>query len=350
VAVGTDRQEKLVSFAIIDAAAGGDARGCGCAERSRYCTAIANLPLICHVFDELAAAGIDRVRVVVSPDRREELEHVLDGGRPWQVEVSYSTAAEHDGRAAALAALGQVVSDEPVLVYPGDCLFPGQVAAMWERYRAGDVDAVVLGAGNGVGGRGRSAAAERSERVSSAPAIIGPRGATVVDRLRSGIGYHDLADWLRTSDYRVAVCELGGHWRYSDQTGDLLVANRMMLDALPVPTVEASFGDSNAVHGRVAISSSARVSGSTLHGPVSVDDDAVIEDSFVGPFTAIGAGAILNGAEIDNTMVLAGAEISHPGQRIEGSIIGEHASVVRSFALPRGLHVRLAPHSRLTLS
>ena len=326
------------------------ARTCGCVRRSRYCTPIANLPLICHVFDELAGAGIDRVRVIVGPHAGDELEQVLRGGGPWGMEVSYASAGEAGGRVAVLAELEQVVVGEPVLVYPGDCLFPGQVSTMWERYGAGDVDAVVLGAGNGVGGRGRSAA-DRSERVSSAPVIVGPSGAPVVGRLRSGgIGYHDLADGLRDSDHRVAVCELGGHWCYSDQTGDLLVANRMMLDALPVPTVEASFGDSNAVHGRVAISSSARVSGSTLHGPVSVDDDAVIEDSFVGPFTAIGAGAILNGAEIDNTMVLAGAEISHPGQRIEGSIIGEHASVVRSFALPRGLHVRLAPHSRLTLS
>jgi hypothetical protein len=49
-------------------------------------------------------------------------------------------------------------------------------------------------------------------------------------------------------------------------------------------------------------------------------------------------------------MVLAGAQISHPGQRIEGSIIGERASVVRSFALPRGLHMRLEPHTTVTLS
>ena len=113
---------------------------------------------------------------------------------------------------------------------------------------------------------------------------------------------------------------------------------------------DSPIGDDNVVHGRVAISSTARLSGCVLHGPVSVDDGAVIEDSYVGPYTAVGAGAILIGAEIDNTMVLAGAEITHPGQRIEGSIIGERASVVRSFALPRGLHMRLEPQSRVTLS
>jgi glucose-1-phosphate thymidylyltransferase len=100
----------------------------------------------------------------------------------------------------------------------------------------------------------------------------------------------------------------------------------------------------------VAISPSARVSGSTLHGPVAIDDDAVVEDSFVGPYTAVGAGAVLMGTEIDNTMVLQRAEIRHPGHRIEASIIGEHASVLRSFALPKGLHMRLEPHSRITLS
>ena len=173
-------------------------------------------------------------------------------------------------------------------------------------------------------------------RVSPRPPRSSDPGAPVIERLRSpGSDHHDLADWLRTSDCRVAVCELGSHWRYSEETEELLIANRMMLDALPVPAVDGSFGDNNVVHGRVAISSSARVSGCILHGPVAVDENAVIEDSFIGPFTAIGAGAIISGAEIDNTMVLAGAEISHPGQRIEASIIGERASVVRSFALPQ---------------
>jgi glucose-1-phosphate thymidylyltransferase len=340
-----------LSFAIIDAAAGGEVGTRGSAGRSRYCTPIANLPLIYHVLDELAEAGIDRARVIVSGGAREELEQVLSGGSRWGVEVSYTTATGHGGRGAALADLERGVVDEPVLVCPGDCLFPGQISAMWERFSAGDVDAVVLGGGDGARRRGGGPAVELSRRVTSVPVIVGPPGASVIDGLRkAGVDRHDLATWLRSSDYRVAVCEVGGYWCYSDDTADLLAANRMMLDAAPIPPVEGSFGDDNVLHGRVAISSSARLSGCVLHGPVAVDDGAVVEDSYVGPYTAVGAGAILTGAEIDNTMVLAGAEISHPGQRIEGSIIGERASVVRSFALPRGLHLRLESHSRVTLS
>ena len=340
-----------MSFAIIDAAGGAEARACGCTGRSRYLTPIANVPLIYHVFDELAAGGIDRVHVIVSPAARQELERALGSGREWGVEVAYTTAPEDDGRVAALAELERAIGTQPALFYPGDCLFPGRVSAMWERFRAGDVDAVVLGSRNGGGRPGLTGAAGRSSRVSSAPAIVGPHAAPIIDGLRNArVDHQDLGDWLLTSDCRVAVCELGGYWRYSEETDDLLSANRMMLDALPVPAFDGSFGDNNVVHGRVAISSSARVSGCVLHGPVAVGDNAVLEDSFIGPFTAIGSGARVSGAEIDNTMVLSAAEISHPGHRIEASIIGEQASVVRSFALPRGIHLRLEPHSRVTLS
>jgi hypothetical protein len=49
-------------------------------------------------------------------------------------------------------------------------------------------------------------------------------------------------------------------------------------------------------------------------------------------------------------MVLPFAEVRFPGLRIEASIIGERASVSRSFELPKGLHLRLTPGSRVTLS
>lgn len=350
MAVGLPGQEELVSFAIIDAAAGADGRGCGWAGRSRYCTPIANLPLICHVLDELVAGRVDRARVLVSPGVREELEEVLANGRSWSVEVTYTDVEDSDGRSAMLAEIEQLASDEPVLLYPGDCLFPGQISAMWELFNAGDVDAVVLAPNADSACRGGAVAAEPASDVALAPAIVGPAARAAVSELGGPELDDGLAERLRARGCRVGVCQLAGHWRYSDTTEALLSANGMMLDALAVPPVDGSFENDNEVHGRVVISPSARVSGCTLHGPVAVDDGAIVEDSFVGPYTAIGAGAVVSGTEIDNAMVLVGAELRHPGYRIEASIIGERASVVRSFALPKGLHLRLEPHSRVTLS
>jgi glucose-1-phosphate thymidylyltransferase len=331
-----------VSLAIVDAIAepGGES---SLGARSRYLTSIANLPLISHVVDELAQGGVKRALIIARPDVRREFEEVLDRGESSGLEVFYSEAPETDGPLTVLTQVTKALSSGPVLVYPADCLFPGQVAAMRTRFARGDVDCVLL-----------APAPECSLPESglfATAAMLGPRTKAVLDdsiarRRNPGA----LAEILLAGGCRAAVCEPAKQWRYGDSTKRLLAANRMVLDDLPVPSVDGSFPGNNEIHGRVAISPQARVSNSSLHGPVVIDDDAVVEDAFIGPYTAIGRGAAVSGSELDNTMVLPCAEVRHAGLRIEGSIIAERSSVSRSFELPKGLHLRLAPGSQVTFS
>ena len=329
-----------MSLAVVDAVAE-HAGAAGLQATSPYLASIANMPLIWHVLDELAEGGVERAVIIARADARRELEEVLDGGKSWGVEVSYSEAPETDGEDAVLTHTRRALSSGPVLVYPADCLFPGQVAAMRNRFSEGDVDCVLLDPGSSPPG----------SRMLTTAVMLGPGTETVLGqapaRTRDPRG---LVEKLLASDCRVAVCEAAKQWHYSDSTERLLAANRMVLDGLAVPEVDDGFHDGNEIHGRVTISPSARVSNSTVIGPVAIDRDATVEDSYVGPYTAIGRGAGVSGSELDNTMVLPFAEIRHPGLRIEASIIGERTSVSRSFELPKGLHLRLAPGSRVTLS
>jgi glucose-1-phosphate thymidylyltransferase len=337
--------------AIIDATAGAAVHPSAVSGTSRYATPIANLPLICHVFDELAGAGIGQARVIATRPIRSELERVLDGGRSWGISVSYSDASPEDGDSAVLTAIEAALSQGSVIVHPGDCLFPGQVTKMCERYASSDVDLVLLGAEAHAPRRTASRDPRDPDRVLETAVLLAPTTRPIVHELLApSANRRDLVDSLLDSDIHTAVCDLAEHWFYGDSNESLLAANRMLLDALPVPGVEGEFGEGNRVHGRVAISPEARISGCTLHGPIVIDGGAVVEDSFIGPYTAIGAGAVVSGADVDNSMVLARAELRHPGLRIESSIIGERASVIRSFELPTGLHLRLGPDSQVTLS
>jgi glucose-1-phosphate thymidylyltransferase len=333
---------KNVSVAIVDAVAE-PVGAAGLGPSSRYLACIANVPLICHVFDELAEGGVERAMVIAHAEVRPELEQVLRGGKSWGIEVSYSEAPEADCDQRILTQTRQTLISGPVLVYPADCLFPGQVAAMRDRFSEGDVDCVLLAP--------TRESSLPGSRMFSTAVMLGPRTLEV---LGSSMSRHLDARGLMASmlacGCRVAVCEAAKEWSYDDSTERLLAANRMVLDDLQVAAVDGSFPDDNEIHGRVVISPAARVSNSTLSGPVVIDDDAVVEDSFVGPYTAIGRGAVVSGCELDNTMVLPFAEVRHPGLRIEASIIGERASVSRSFELPKGLHLRLAAGSRVTLS
>lgn len=331
----------MVKFALIDATAESPAG----AAASRYATPIANVPLICHVFDELAQNGIDRVRIVAGAEISAELGAVLGSGRTWGIEVSYIDVPLLDGRRIVLTELERALSDEPVLLHPGDCLLRGQLNEMQARYSAGGVDSALPEQAQDGGGRRPG-----DPRVSSVPLVLGPATRALVAGLIESAAADDLIAGLIGSDCRLAICAQTEHWCFSDSTEALLAANRMMLEELAVPAAETRFGEGNEVHGRVAISPDALISNCILHGPVIIDARAVVEDSFIGPYTALGADAILSGAEIDNSMVLAGAEIRHPGFRIESSIIGERAQVMRSFELPRGLHMRLRSDSRVTFS
>ncbi|MGH2914547.1 MAG: hypothetical protein ACRDMX_06135 [Solirubrobacteraceae bacterium] len=338
-------------LAIIDAtaghadpgAAGPGAAGLGAC---RYCTPIANAPLISHVLDELAQGGIERAQVVCANGLQGELERTLGGGHVWGIDVSYLDASESDSRLTVLAQLDRTLGTEPVLLHPGDCLFRGQVGAIGDRFRTGDVDTVLP--------EQASVAALRSPsdgRVSDTVVALGPATRAIVSDLLSPASEGgDLIESLLTSDVRLAVCAQTEHWCYSDTTDGLLQANRMVLDALTVAPGDQTAGEGNHLHGRIAVSPSAYLSNCTVYGPACIGDGAVLEDSYIGPYTAIGAGAVLSGVEIDNSMVLTGAVLQHPGVRIESSIVGERARVGRSFQLPRGLRLRLGPDSEVGFS
>ena len=271
---------------------------------SRYVASIANLPLIWHVFDELAEGGVERALIIARAGVRRELEQVLEGGKSWGVEVSYSEVGDGDGQQTVLSKTREKLASGPVLVYPADCLFPGQVAAMRDRFSAGDVDCVLLT-------QTPPESTLPGSRMFATAAMLGPRtGEFLGNSMSRGRDPRGLIETLLGGGCRVAVCEAAKQWYYSDSTDRLLAANRLVLDDLPVPVVDGTFPDDNEVHGRVAISPRAQVSNSTLHGPVVIDDDAVVKDSFVGPYTAIGRGATVTGCELDNTMVLPFAEVA----------------------------------------
>lgn len=330
-----------VTFALIDATAQPSP---ACPAASRYVTPIANVPLICHVFDELVENGIERARIVAAPEVSGELRRVLDGGRSWGIEISHVETPVLNGRHTVLEELERAAAREAVLLHPGDCLLGVQLAEMQTRYRTEPVACVLLEqALKGPHGGDR-------RRLADWALVLSPAARPLLSSLLASGDDGDLVAALAEGGCRVGVCAGRHQWRYEDATEVLLTANRMMLEGLPVPAAEAGFGEGNEVHGRVAIHPTARVSASVLHGPVAIDAGAVVEDSFIGPYTSVGPGVVLIGTEIDNSMVLTGAEIRHPGFRVEASIIGERAAVIRSFALPRGLHMRLRPDSRVTFS
>jgi len=310
---------------------------------SRYTMPIGNVPLIAHVIGDLAAAGVSRARVFAARDDAAELEQALGGPDGNGLVVEVIEAPEMAPRRSVLAELERALGDEPVVLQPGDELCPGLPGAMRERYRSGDVDLVLSAAEPAP-----SQAGPARGRLSESALVLGPRTRGAIARLLEPHGdEEDLTEVLLRGDLRLAVCDGRGGWSYDNSTVALLAGNRRVLDRLRGGPLPEELKARNEVHGRVSVGQGVRASGCVIHGPVAIADHVVLEDCYIGPFTAIGPSAVLSGAELDDTIVLTGAEIRHPGHRITASIIGEGARVERTFELPRGVQLRLGPRSRL---
>ncbi|MFH1399959.1 MAG: sugar phosphate nucleotidyltransferase [Nanoarchaeota archaeon] len=104
---------------------------------------------------------------------------------------------------------------------------------------------------------------------------------------------------------RFRAVEVDG-WFDCGKFETLLETNRILLQR-----------DGNAVHGSV--------SGSVIHEPVYIEKDAIIEDSVIGPFVSVAAGAKITGAIIRNSIVNEDATVRNVN--LDESIIGFQAVV-----------------------
>lgn len=332
-------------MAIIDATRRSDPSGDGLGNGSVYATALGNHPLIGHICRELHACGVRRARVVTRTHTRRELARSLGGGEAFGLDIGYVDAPADNGRRAVLTEVEHALKDGAVLVHPGDCLLRNELSRMTRSYQRSPVDCVL--AADPV----PATIAGDPARTIGLPAIVG-RGAESVlsEMLRADDDHGTLDSALSAADLRTTQCTPADVWRYSATTESLLAGNRMVLDALVVNPHPGDLDGSNQLHGRVSVARSAALTNCVVFGPVAIGDHAVLEDSYIGPYTAIARGAVVVGAEVDNSMVLAGAELRHPGSRIVSSIIGVGAQVTQSFALPRGMQLRLGAGSRLSTS
>jgi glucose-1-phosphate thymidylyltransferase len=124
--------------------------------------------------------------------------------------------------------------------------------------------------------------------------------------------------------------------------------NRALLDALEGGPNGVADGRTR-VEGRVSIDPTAVIEASVIRGPAVIGPGARVSHSFVGPYTALGPGVWLEGAEIEHSIVLEAAQILHVGGRIEASVIGHGTRVVKDFSVPRSLRMQLGSGASVRL-
>ena len=87
-----------------------------------------------------------------------------------------------------------------------------------------------------------------------------------------------------------------------------------------------------------------------VRGPAIIGPGARITHSYVGPYTSIGRDVVVEGSEVEHSIVFPGARIQHLSTRLEASVVGAGARVSREFRLPRALRVTVGDGAEVSLA
>ncbi|HEX5194095.1 MAG TPA: hypothetical protein VFW09_14935 [Solirubrobacteraceae bacterium] len=166
--------------------------------------------------------------------------------------------------------------------------------------------------------------------------------------LTTGVDLTMVADRISSAGGAINVRQVDVWRTFRGGATDLLELNRIVLDRIEAD-LPPSICEGNRVAGRIRVHRTASVTDSVLVGPAVIGPGAQISDAYIGPYTAIGAGCRIEGAEIERSIVSPNARVSHIGSRITDSVVGPGARLFRHFSMPRALRVRVGADAELGL-
>ena len=333
--------------------------------RAKQLVPVANKPVLFYGIEALAAAGISDVGIVIAPETGGEIREAVGDGSRFGVSVTYIEQEEPLGLAHAVLTAEGFLGGAPFVMYLGDNLLRDGITELVDQFRREEPDALILltpvhdpwnyGVAELDGDR-VARLVEKPREPSTDLALVGVYMFTppVYEAARaiepSGRGELEITDAIQhlvDSGRRVDPHIVRGWWKDTGQVQDMLDANQLILDDLS-ERMEGELVDSR-IEGRVAIEAGARLERSTVRGPAIVGTGARITDAYVGPYTAIGEDVVIERAEVEHSIVLAGSSVRDLEGRIEASLIGRNAAIERSPALPRAYRFVLGDNAEISL-
>jgi glucose-1-phosphate thymidylyltransferase len=324
---------------------------------------VANKPVLFYGIEALAEAGIEEVGIIIAPETGEEIREAAGDGSRFGVRITYIVQDAPAGLAHAVLTAEPFLGSDPFVMYLGDNLLQGGIVDLVERFKTAHCDALILltpvpdPENYGVA----ELEGERVVRLVEKPrtplsdlALVGVYmfTAAVHDAARaispSARGELEITDAIQhlvDVGLRVEPHIVSGWWKDTGQLADMLEANRLILDVMEARcdgTLEESQLD-----GRVVVAAGARLERSTVRGPAIIGAGARLIDAYVGPYTAIGERCLIEAAEVENSILLAGCEVRRLDGRVESSLLGRNVRIGRDGRQPRAYRFMLGDNSEV---
>lgn len=318
---------------------------------------VANRPLLAHALDWLEQGGIREVSVIVPSELAERARQAADAASA-ALDVSWCEQVPDETLSWSLAKLSGFLDGDAFVLHMADSVAKQSLGSLLEGSGHGDAllmeddpNASALGQvvelhANGNAARRRLPGQGAGVAVLSADAIE----AALSLEIPSDFAAETLAEAIGDRGGSVGTQWVSNWWRFRGGGADsLLEGNRFALEGQPADFAAAELIDSK-IQGPVIVHPLARIESSIVRGPAVIGARAHLCDAYVGPYTSIGDDVVIEGAEIEHSVILAGASISHLGGRLEASVVGPKSKVFRDFRLPRAMRLTLGEGAEVSLT
>ena len=329
---------------------------------------IANKPMSQYALDDLKAAGITDIGIIIGDVYPEKVKEYYGNGKRFGVNITYIYQDSPKGISHAIRLCKEFVGNEKFVVYLGDNVLRKDLLQFKQKFENSNSNAMILlcevsdphrfgiaELENNNSGKIKKII-EKPKNSSSNLAVIGvyfltPKIFDIIDNLkpswRDELEITDALDLLlqeNNIDYDVVT----GWWKDTGTPEDIIHANKLILDSM-VHENQFQLDNDSKIKDNIIIGKNSEISrDSFIKGPIIIGKNCNIGPAVrIGPYVSIGDNCILKNCDIENSIVMNNCKINSK-INLTNSIIA-HASEIEDNDTPKKQQFLIGERSHLKI-
>tara|TARA_B100000131_G_C18102673_1_gene606633 strand:- start:174 stop:1256 length:1083 start_codon:yes stop_codon:yes gene_type:complete len=340
--------------------------------RAKQLVPIANKPILFYCIEQLEAAGITEIGIIIG-ETGDEVKAVVGDGSKWGVDISWIPQEAPLGLAHCVLVAREFLGNDDFVMFLGDNMLELELESLVHQFindRNNDslscrvllkeVENPSLFGVGVIDDEGRvTKLIEKPKEPPSNLALVGVYFFTeaihdgvlsISPSKRGELEITDAIQWLIDNGFVVDHQILDGWWIDTGKKDPLLECNRLILSAAVgdiAPNVVID--EETSISGTVQIGEGSVVSNSIIEGPVLIGKNVTISSSYIRPFTSIGDEVRVSNSTLENSVLLEGCVINRAGL-ITASLVGSNSKVSGSTVSTDSNTLLLGDNSIIDLS